>query len=181
MIVSHAQELGPIGGFAPPRVMKETFFQVLQIKGEMVRLYHKPQTVDCPCWNVVYETPDPDCSQCDGTGKLSGFTAEPDAAFMAAIFLDPEVRQDQHQRLLTRAGPLETLDGRMFCEGRWYDIIKLGDVIVYKPRGRVYGIELRIISKLPRTANNGEVIFIRCDLEKQPTHEVQGAIVKETV
>lgn len=179
--MSYVQELGELGAAGTPRVAKEFFRQALEMKKEMVKLYHKPQIINCPCWNPVYETSDPNCDQCKGTGKLSGFAEEPDAAFIAAVFLEPEVRQDQHQRLLTRVGPIETLDGVMFCEGRWWDTIKVGDVIVYKPRGRVTGTELRIISKVPRTANDGEIIFIRCDLEKQPSTEVYGSSVQETI
>lgn len=179
--MSFAQELGNIGGFATPLVMKEAFAQALQLKGEVVKLYHKPQSVDCPCWNTVYETADAQCTQCDGTGKLSGFSPEPDAVFRAAVFLFSELRQDQHQRLVTKAGPVETMDGRVYCEGKWYSTIKIGDVVVYKTRGITAGTELRIISKMPRTANDGEVIFIRCDVEKQPSREVSGASVRKTI
>ena len=73
------------------------------------------------------------------------------------------------------------MDGTIFCEGRWYDIIKVGDVILYKPRGRATGIELRVVSKLPRSANDGEVIFVMCNVEKQPSTEVYGSSVQQTL
>ena len=178
--MSYAQDMLSMGA-VEPRVMREAFQVVLRAKGEALQLWHKPQSINCPCWDEIYNSADADCEVCNGTGKISGFSAEPDAAFIAAIFLDPEVRQDKHQELMTRTGRVQTMDGVMFCEGRWYDTIKVGDVILYKPRGRVTGVELRVISKLPRSANNGEVIFVMCNLEKQPTPEVYGSSVQETI
>lgn len=178
--MSYAQDMMSLG-VVEPRVMREALQSVLRVKGEVLKLWHKPQIVNCPCWDTIYGSPDADCDICNGTGSVSGFTAEPDAAFLAAIFLATEYRQDQHQQLRTKVGQVQTLDGTMFCEGRWYDIIKVGDVILYKPRGKTTGIELRIVSKLARSANNGEVVFMRCDLERQPTTEVQGSSVQETV
>lgn len=178
--MSYAQDMLSLG-VVEPRVMREALQSVLRVKGEVLSLWHKPQIVDCPCWDVTYGSPDPDCDVCKGTGKISGFTAEPDAAFLAAIFLMSESRQDQHQQFRTRVGQIQTLDGVMFCEGRWYDTIKVGDVVLYRPKGRTTGLELRVISKLARSANNGEIIFMRCDLEKQPSTEVQGSSVQETV
>lgn len=178
--MSYAQDMLSLG-VVEPRVMREAFQVVLRVKGEALRLWHKPQIINCPCWDTVYGSPDPNCDVCKGTGKISGFTAEPDAAFLAAIFLMEEFRQDQHQQLRTKVGSIQTLDGVMFCENKWYDTIKVGDVILYKPKGRTTGIELRIISKLARSANNGEVIFMRCDLERQPSPEVQDSSVQETI
>lgn len=168
-------------GVVEPRVMREAFQAVLRTKGEPLQLWHKPQTVNCPCWDDTYSSADKDCEVCRGTGMISGFTAEPDFAFIAAVFLNPEGRQDQHQELLTRVGRTQTFDGVMFCEGRWYEDIKVGDVILYKPRGTVTGIELRVVSKAPRSANSGEVIFIQLFIEKQPTTEVYGSSVQQTV
>jgi hypothetical protein len=124
----------------------------------------------------TYKTADSDCPKCSGSGSLSGYSSEPDEAFMAAIYIDPEVRMDQHQELQTRMGPVQTFDGRMYCEGRWYPIIKVGDLIMFKQPYEVYGIEMRIIHVAPRTANMGEVIFVRCDLERQPAADRIGAI-----
>lgn len=177
--MSYAQDLSSLG-VVTPRVMREAFSTVLQVKGEVIKLYHKAQVVNCPCWDPIYKNPDSDCEVCKGTGKISGFTEVPDKVFLGAIFIEAEVRQDQHQKFRTRVGAIETLDGKLFCEGRWYDDIKVGDVIVYKPRGRTTGIEMRIISKSPRSANDGEIIFIECNLERQPSGEVQGASVQET-
>ena len=178
--MSYAQHLGGLGAVVP-RVMREMFADVLQVKGEVIKLYHKAQVVDCPCWDPIYKNADQDCEACKGTGKISGFAEVPDRVFLGCIFIDAEGRQDQHQKFRTRAGTIETFDGQLFCEGRWYDDIKIGDVIVYKPRGRTTGMEMRIISKSPRSANDGEIIFIECNLERQPSSEVQGASVQETV
>lgn len=167
--MSYGQYLGEPGGAFPPQVQKEFFQQMLQFRGQTVRLWHTATVVDCPCFNSEYQVADPDCTQCSGTGKVGGYTAEPDMAFIAAVFINPEVRQDQHQRFMTRMGPLETMDGRMYCEGRWYDDIHLKDIIMLKNPGKTEGTELVIISKSPRYGGSGEIIFIRCDLEKQPT------------
>jgi len=179
--MSYAQDIGLPSPGGMPLVMREAFQHVLMAKGEAVMLYQKPQTINCPCWNSIYNEPDPDCDICKGTGNISGFVAQPSAVFKACVFFDSEMRQDQHQELVSRAGRIQTMDGRMYYEGRWYDSIKIGDVVVYKPIGRITGIELRVISKEPRTANNGEVIFVKSYLEKQPFTQVSGASVQETI
>lgn len=179
--MSYSQDIGLPGAGATPRVMREMFSQVLMLKGEPVMLYNKAKIVNCPCWNDIYHSADPSCNICKGTGNISGFNAQPSSVFKACIFFDSEMRQDQHQELVSRAGRIQTMDGRMYYEPRWYDIISIGDVIVYKPRGKTTGIELRVISKEPRTANNGEIIFVKSYIEKQPFKQVSGASVQETI
>lgn len=166
--MSYGQYLGEPGGAFPPQVQREFFNQMLQFRGQTVRLWHVGEVVDCPCFNTTYNAPDPNCTQCSGTGRIGGYTAEPDMAFIAAVFINPEFRQDQHQRLVTRVGPLETMDGRMYFEGRWFDQIGLKDLVMLKQVGETEGTELVIISKSPRYGTSGEIIFVRCDLEKQP-------------
>ena len=90
------------------------------------------------------------------------------------MFIDPEMRQDQHQEFQTRIGPVQTFDGRMYCEGRWYPILKVGDLIIYKMPYETLGVELRIIHVAPRIASK-QLIFVRCDLEKQPMTDRIGA------
>lgn len=182
--MSYHQHLGQLGAVVEPGISKEFFSQVLQFRGQPVDLYHAPEVRNCPCFNEAYMTADPDCSVCSGTGSITGYTVEPYASFVAAIFLDAEARQDQHQRIVTQAGPVETFDARMYCEAVWYDSIKLNDVIIFKdPSGAVTeGVEMRIITKLPRQGNRGEIIFVRCDLEKQPVRQLVGVSgVKERI
>ena len=180
--MSWGQYIGEPGGAFPPLVQKEFFQQMLQLRGQTVRLWHVGTEVDCPCFNATYNAADPDCTQCSGTGKIGVYAAEPDMAFIAAVFIDPEVRQDQHQRLMTRVGPLETMDGRMYCEARWFDQIHLKDIIMLKQPGETLGTELMIIAKNPRYGSGGEIIFVRCDLEKQPARlrtdatDIQGLV-----
>lgn len=138
-------------------------------------LYHKPVTLDCPCYNSIYQSVDPDCMECHGTGKIGGYEMEPAATFVAAVFIDPEFRQDQHQELRTRVGPIQTLDGRMYCEARWFTVIRIRDVINFKTLGEPDGSELQIISKNPRLGTSGEIIYVRCDLEKQPSRLITNA------
>lgn len=173
--MGYVQYIGDPGGVVPPRVAKELFDKALQFKGQPVKLYHKPQVIDCPCVHPTYNSADPNCTTCDGTGSLTGYSSEPDESFIAAIFIQPEHRQDQHQELQTRIGPVQSLDGRMYCEGRWYSVLKVGDLIIFKQPHETLGTEMRIIHVAPRTANMGEVIFVRCDLEKQPTTDRIGA------
>ena len=148
--------------------MREFFQKALTIRGQVVSLYHRPTDVDCPCYNEIYQVADPSCDICKGTGTVGGYIMEPAATFVAAVFLDPEVRQDQHQELITRVGPLQTLDGRMFCEAKWFTVIKIRDIINFKTLGESSGTEMQIVAKHPRLGSNGETIYVRCDLEKQP-------------
>lgn len=168
----------PLFGVSPgrsPTVSREAFKYALTIKGQVATLYHRPTAYDCPCVDEVYKQADPNCSVCGGTGSVSGFSSAPVASFIAAFFFDAEMRQDQHQELVTKVGSMQTMDGRMYCEGRWWNVIHVGDSVVVKTRGASIGVELRIISKMPRTANEGEIIFIRCDLEKQPMRDRRDA------
>lgn len=148
--------------------MREFFEQALRIRGQVVSLYHRPTTIDCPCYNPIYQSADPNCSECKGTGTIGGYAMEPAATFVAAVFVDPEVRQDQHQKFVTKVGPLETMDGRMYCEARWFPTIKIHDMINFKTLGETDGTEMQVISKNPRLGGRGEIIYMRCDLEKQP-------------
>ena len=154
---------------APPAIMRDFFVQALQIRGQVVSLYHKPVEIDCPCFNETYNVADPNCGECYGTGKIGGYTMEPAATFVAAVFVDPEVRQDQHQELRTRVGPLQTMDGRMYCEARWFTVINIRDIINFKTLGEDAGVEMQVISKNPRLGTAGEIIYVRYDLEKQPS------------
>jgi len=160
---------------AQPAVMKEFFSQILAIRGQVVKLYHRPVTIDCPCFNTTYGVADPNCGECHGTGKIGGYDMVPAAVFVAAVFVDPEVRQDQHQELKTRVGALQTMDGRMYCEARWFTSIKIRDVINFKTLGENEGVEMQVISKNPRLGTAGEIIYVRCDLEKQPSRLVTNA------
>lgn len=160
---------------AQPAIMREFFVQALQIRGQVVKLYHKPVVLDCPCYNSIYQSVDPNCKECHGTGKIGGYEMEPAAVFVAAVFVDPEVRQDQHQELLTRVGPLQTMDGRMYCEAKWFMVIRIRDVINFKTLHESEGVEMQVISKNPRLGTSGEIIYVRCDLEKQPSRLVTNA------
>jgi hypothetical protein len=155
--------------------MKEMFDQVLHYRGQPVKLWHRPVTVNCPCVHDVYKTADKYCQLCGGTGSTTGWTEEPDLTFVAIVFIAAEIRQDQHTKLRTRTGPIETFDGRMYIESRWWSKIHLFDHIVFMQRDQTEGIEMQIISKLPRYGTDNEIIFIRCDLERQPTKLRQAA------
>jgi len=159
----------------PPAVMRENFDQVLRYRGQVVKLWHRPVTVNCPCVHPEYKTADKYCTLCEGTGSTTGWTEEPDLTFVAIVFIATEIRQDQHSKLRTRTGPLETLDGRMYIEARWWLDIHMFDHIIFKQKDQTEGSEMQIISKLPRYGPGNEIIFIRCDLEKQPTKLRQAA------
>ncbi len=166
--MSYKQFEGEVGGNIAPNIPRNYFAQILRLKGVWLDLYTRTNQIDCTCFDFDYGTADPDCDNCKGTGSVVGFTSEPEHSFKAILTINPEFSQDQHQRLHAKAGPVDSVDGTVFVEGRYWEIIHLEDIIVWRPEFDPAGYELKIISKNPRLGNQNEIVFIRCDFERHP-------------
>lgn len=166
--MSYNQWLGQIGAVVPPNITEEIFVDALRANDHVFELYTRGTTVNCTCFNETYKTADRNCTICEGTGNISGWTKQPALSFLGFWQSWSEGNQDQHQRIHERAGPIDTLDGQIFTEGKWFDIIHLQDVIVWKPKGESTGYELKVIAKNPRFGNNNNMVFIRLDVTRNP-------------
>lgn len=87
---------------------------------------------------------------------------------MGMMFVRSEGGQDQHQRLYGKVGPIDTLDARLYCEARYWELINIDDVLVWKPEASDTGYELKIISKNPNIGQMNKRIFTQCDVTKNP-------------
>lgn len=156
----------------PSGIGREEFDSAVQFFNHAFELYRKSSVIDCPCYDEEYEAADPACPLCEGTGSSLGWTKQPINSFMGIMFINPEYNQDQHQRLYTKSGPVDTMDSKMYVSGVWFDTIKKEDVIVWRLPNSAEGIEFMVISTVPRFGQNGEIIFIRCDMERPITRKV---------
>ncbi|MHA2274137.1 MAG: hypothetical protein ACXAC2_00115 [Candidatus Kariarchaeaceae archaeon] len=166
--MSYNQWLGQVGAVSPPNITQEIFVDVLRYNGHVFNLYTRAITVDCTCFNATYGVADRGCQLCGGTGNVVGWTEQPQFSFLGFWQSWAEGRQDQHQRLYEKAGSIDTLDGQIFTESKWFEIIHLDDILVWIPKGSTEGYELRIISKQPRFGTNNDMVFIRLDVTKNP-------------
>lgn len=87
---------------------------------------------------------------------------------MGLFLVRSEGNQDQHQRIYGKAGPIDTLDGRVYSEAKWFEIINLDDIMIWKPKGSSTGFELRIISKNPNIAMDNQRVYTQMDVTKNP-------------
>lgn len=166
--MSYDQWLGEIGAVVTPDITKYMFLQVIRQINHAFDLYTRKNVADCDCIQNTYKTPDPDCDLCGGTGSTGGFDEQPAYSFLGSFQPRSENNQDQHQRLYSKAGPIDTLDGVIYTEDKWYDVIHLDDVIIWRQKGEPKGYELRVISKVPNLGFNNEMIYIRIDVTKNP-------------
>lgn len=144
------------------------FNQVLRHYGTVFDLYLRGQIIDCPNIDRIYGTADRDCSICKGTGSTTGYTKQANASFLGMLYVRTEGSQDQHQRLYGKMGPIDTLDARLYCEARWYELINIDDVLVWKPEASEDGYELKIISKNPNIGMINKRVYTQCDVTKNP-------------
>jgi hypothetical protein len=166
--MSHIQWLGQQGAAAQMDITEDLFLDVLRNFGTVFQLYRRDGQPNCTCISATYGTADRSCSSCKGTGFIGGHVAEAKHSFMGLFLVRTEGRQDQHQRLYSKTGPVDTLDGRVYCEKKWFEIIKIDDVMVWKPKTSDDGYELRIISKNPNIAMMNQRIYTQLDVTKNP-------------
>lgn len=166
--MSFIQWLGNIGAAAPADITREMFQEVIRYIAHTFDLYIRKKVINCPNFSNTYKTCDRGCITCGGTGSVGGFDKQPNNTFLGAFQPWPEQRQDQHGRLFAKSGPIDTLDGQIFCDSKWFEIINLEDVLVWKPKGSSTGYELKIISKLPRFGLDNNILFTRLDVTRNP-------------
>jgi hypothetical protein len=166
--MSFIQWLGNIGAAAPADITREMFAEVIRYIGHTFDLYVRRDIIDCPNFSNTYKTCDRGCIECGGTGSVGGYNKQEDHTFLGAFQPWPEQRQDQHQRLFAKSGPVDTFDGQIFTESKWFDIIHLEDLLVWKPKGSSDGYELKIISKMPRFGLDNNIMFTRLDVTRNP-------------
>jgi hypothetical protein len=167
--------MGEIGGNIPPTIVKDYFNEAIQFFRHPLELYRKPNIINCTCYNPDYESGDPKCPLCGGTGSTQGWSQEPDYSFLGIVFMSPEGNQDQHQRLYSKPGPVDTFDGRIYIEGRWFDVVHNEDIIIWRLPNSTEGFEFLVISVSPRFGQFNEIIFVRLDVTRTPTRKVLTA------
>lgn len=164
--MSYNQMIGQLGAAAPPNITQEIFQDALRAVGHTFDLYTRGTMINCDCFNETYKDVDHKCPECGGTGTIGGFTLQPTNSFLGFIQIWSEGNQDQHQRIYDKAGPIDTLDGQIFTEAKWWEIIHNDDVLVWKPLTSETGYELKIISKSPRYGSFNHMVFMRMDVTK---------------
>jgi len=175
--MSHVQYLGNFGGTINPNITSDIFKDILRNAGEVLDLYRRGTVANCDCFNETFNTADPDCPTCLGTGTIGGYEEEPYASFLGIVQFDSARGRDQgnQQRIYTIAGPLDDLNAIVYAEPKWFEMIHNEDLLVYKPKGSSTGYELRITSKLARIGTNNNMVFFVMNVNKNPKPLRMGA------
>lgn len=166
--MTYTQWLGQQGAVFSLNITEDMFVDVIRNYGTVFDLYRRVGKPNCTCISKTYGTADRSCTICKGTGFIGGYTMEVQHSFLGIFLVRTEGRQDQHQRLYAKTGPVDTLDGRVYCEKKWFEIINLDDVMVWKPPVSPDGYELRIISKNPNIAMINQRVYTQLDVTKNP-------------
>lgn len=166
--MSYSQWLGEIAAVGTPNISADMFIDVIRTINHAFDLYTRKNVVDCTCINDVYKTADPDCSICGGTGSVGGFDKQPDYSFLGYFMPDTTPQRGQPQREYSKAGMLDNLEGNVFTEPKWFDIIHNDDILIWKQKGKTTGFELKIMSKFPRFGFNNEIVFIKIVVSRNP-------------
>lgn len=166
--MSYSQYLGHQGAAMPPNITEDILLDVINSYGTTFDLYIRGQTIDCICINSVYGSADRECPLCGGTGSTGGYAKQPDRSFLGILQFRSEGRQDQHQKLYSKHGPIDTMDGRLYTQRKYFEIIHIDDVLVWKPPTSEDGYELKIISKDPEFVLRNQQVFVTCDVTRNP-------------
>jgi hypothetical protein len=161
--------MGQFGGTAAIKVTGDLFKDLMRQIGVLLRLYKRGQLVNCTCFSKTYNVADRNCTICNGTGNVGGWTKEPHGVLMGILQIHPRFgRGNSNQRLHTKHGPVDTMDAVMYCEGKWFKKINLGDSLVWFPKGEPEGYEYKIVAKDPQIGMKNIIIYNRFELRRNP-------------
>ena len=156
-----------LGGVSTPSSHFRDSYELRQIlREERSHALLKHKGDHCICWNVKSESPDPQCSVCDGTGYI--FTERK----IRIVFTIADIQRTRDSGyVFTHAGILESGDAFAIIDPRHNNICTLGDIILF-PYNTKETVQTYIIQTIsPAYGTKGKIAFLLLKLAKDPKSE----------
>lgn len=167
------RELSPHG---TPLFDTAQFNAIIDAYGINVILRKTSTTRDCPCIDPYAKVPNPDCSQCEGTGTLGGYV---DDVIRAIISYGLPNGFWSIGDIRSRVGNFDREEVRIYVDANTE--VSIGDLVLIDkalPYETPDYDEIELLIKLPRIIGNrgGDhvLIFTRCD-GRRTTYSRSGA------